>query len=143
MSGVLTSLCCGRALSSAVEHQYHTLEVAGSNPAARTIFPQEIDSRLESRTLSAQHPVEPKVKPPFDKNRTHDEWKSTRCQAGADSRRKSSSALSESHGILRGHELAFASNRPGRPAARDQSVVFERVGICGHRKVDRWNSILV
>ena len=33
----------GRALSSAVEHQYHTLGVAGSKPAARTIFPQEIE----------------------------------------------------------------------------------------------------
>jgi hypothetical protein len=49
------SLCFGRALSSAVEHQYHTLGVAGSNPAARTIFPQEIDSTLESRTLFAQN----------------------------------------------------------------------------------------
>jgi hypothetical protein len=31
----------GRALSSAVEHQYHTLGVAGSKPAARTIIPKE------------------------------------------------------------------------------------------------------
>src|SRR5436853_3077773 len=31
-----TNDCPSCALSSAVEHQYHTLGVAGSNPAART-----------------------------------------------------------------------------------------------------------
>src|SRR5437773_1226180 len=35
------------ALSSAVEHQYHTLGVAGSNPAARTI-PTVFASRAEA-----------------------------------------------------------------------------------------------
>ena len=37
MFRAVTNDCLSRALSSAVEHQYHTLEVAGSNPAARTI----------------------------------------------------------------------------------------------------------
>ena len=32
------ALVCGRVLSSAVEHFLHTEGVAGSNPAARTIF---------------------------------------------------------------------------------------------------------
>src|SRR6266513_3869984 len=36
-----------RALSSAVEHQYHTLGVAGSNPAARTI-PTVFANRAEA-----------------------------------------------------------------------------------------------
>ncbi len=36
MFRAVTNDCLSRALSSAVEHQYHTLGVAGSNPAART-----------------------------------------------------------------------------------------------------------
>jgi hypothetical protein len=55
------------ALSSAVEHFLHTEGVAGSNPAARTIIPQEIEGASKSRTDSAQNPAEcaiPKVKFP-------------------------------------------------------------------------------
>src|SRR5438093_347313 len=36
MFRAVTNDCRSCALSSAVEHQYHTLGVAGSNPAART-----------------------------------------------------------------------------------------------------------
>ena len=48
----------GRALSSAVEHQYHTLGVAGSKPAARTIFPQEIEVSGVTDTVLTQETAE-------------------------------------------------------------------------------------
>jgi integrase len=43
-----------RAVSSAVEHQYHTLGVAGSNPAPRTIFPLQIEDVGASDTAATQ-----------------------------------------------------------------------------------------
>ena len=48
----------GRALSSAVEHQYHTLGVAGSKPAARTIFPQAIEVSGVADTVPTQATAE-------------------------------------------------------------------------------------
>jgi integrase len=48
----------GCALSSVVEHYLHTVGVAGSKPAARTINPNEIEDLGEFRTDSAQSSAE-------------------------------------------------------------------------------------
>ena len=51
-----TNDCPGGALSSAVEHQYHTLGVAGSNPAARTNL-EHFQAIFDGATLAREQPM--------------------------------------------------------------------------------------
>ena len=55
---MVNTLSDGRALSSAAEHFLHTEGVAGSNPAARTIFPQEIEVSGVTDTALTQETAE-------------------------------------------------------------------------------------
>src|SRR5437016_6619299 len=66
-----TNDCRSCALSSAVEHQYHTLGVAGSNPAARTNSTRTIFAKIIQPGYVVMHPFhEPTVwSPGFSRSR--------------------------------------------------------------------------